>query len=313
MDITGNTFPNSQTGIQATYSHMVTVQYCDIDNKNRAIYSQGCSFVNVNDNKGTANTAFRVGGGGVINIQTNNIVSLDGRLVEVNAGGKLYPEINGQGVYVQNGQYISGQITYNDVPITELNTLLGNMPKYLDRNVVVNVLPGTSSDYQINLGRFAGVGALSVNGASTTTNTHNLNRLVISDCSNPQISIKGFNILAEPGFSMSVTNCPYVELHNMRSVNGLNTSSENVGLHVYQSLVRIVNSEFSNKRTAVFGRNMGKIYAAGISGSNNHSIWASYIGSIVQLGNSNTITGTIQTAISDGGLILNSSGIALGT
>ena len=189
------------------------------------------------------------------------------------------------------------------VDITDLQTEITAMPRWLVRDYTYNVNAGTYSG-EINLAWFCGPGSITINGASSTTTTHNITRLIISSCTNSAITIKGFNVLTpdNTGITANNNNACNITLNNMSMVAGANSTAANVGISAICSTVTINDSALSNKAYVVVASVGAEIIVNNPSGTGNDVVYRAIAGAI-NVRALGTITGNVYTQPMQGGKI----------
>jgi hypothetical protein len=180
--------------------------------------------------------------------------------------------------------------------IDKLQEEIDKLPRFLNKNVTINVNPGTI-DKGIRVSRFFGYGALTINGSSDINTTHNLLCIQVDCCHNTQINISGFNLTFD-GNSTTIAACILTLSNNatcqfacMNMTNGDKANTNNRGLWA-GSNVNFHTSNISNKGTAIRQQFWHGWYS-NVTGSNNDIVFVSCYGAIISKIYGNTITGRI--------------------
>ena len=158
----------------------------------------------------------------------------------------------------------------DDVPMAELQNVIDGLGKFLNRNVTINVLPGTFSG-ELRIEGFCGGGGLTIVGATSTANAtpFMIERIYVGQCRNDKVEINGFNINATTGNAVNVINTNMFAIHWCSITGGNNTASGNVGINVTWSTVGIGgNSVISNKSVAI-NAVIAHVDASTVSGTDN--------------------------------------------
>gem|GEM_PF-6847538 len=199
-------------------------------------------------------------------------------------------------------------ITYT-VPITELRQFVfQRLPKYLQQNVTVNVLPGTTTDL-INISFFEGPGTLTIravdgNNAPVRINnstTHNVGQYYIIDCKNSRIDVEGFRCTSSYAWSrIRVERC--TALVALRFIH-INNPSNSVGVFITEANAFLYASTISHQENAMRA-NSGAILRIGYTaGVNNGTVFTASNGGFIFLSSGFAASGTNRSHIWSGGII----------
>lgn len=203
--------------------------------------------------------------------------------------------------------------TINNVAIANLQTILDSLPKYLDGDVTINTLAGTTTG-TITVAAFTGNGNLNVIGASTAgAVTHNVNNAIIRGCINPRVQYRGFNHTNTTGNSIYVNECSssFVYVYYCSASGGSGTDAANIGLYVNESRSGAYASScnFSNKGRAYVSGNNSLLTLATPAGSGNNIIYRAQYGGQIAIRSAGTITGTTRIATIEASLVIDPTGI----
>lgn len=204
-----------------------------------------------------------------------------------------------------------------ETTIDDLQATIDIVPKVLNHDVTISVLPGTTSNI-ITIEGFSGTGKLKILGASSSgLFTHNIGQLIVQ-----------FNVLAKNleiiGFTMTNSNVNaisafqnsgYVLISMCNSTSGLNTNTANIGVNANENsgYIYCTANTFSNKYYA-YRTGMGnKLFVAGPLGTGNGTIYRAENGGSIHRRSAGTIAGTTVSSYSSSGLIVNPSGGTIGT
>jgi hypothetical protein len=198
--------------------------------------------------------------------------------------------------------------------IEDLQYTLNNMPKFLNKNVTIQVNQGTiNADIMVE--NFCGYGELQIIGNTQMANTHNLTSMGISKCSNTQgIVIQGFNFTAINETPIKLwSNRTYISFRYNQMITGDKTTNGNWGIACFNSnIILIENCIISNKHIGVISNYGSYLLIGEISGSNNNMCFVAG-GSIMSKIANNSISGNVLNVINLGGILINQSGISLGS
>jgi len=179
--------------------------------------------------------------------------------------------------------------TIDDVPIEELQTVIDSLPKLLNRNITINVLPGTY-DGALTIARFFGGGTLRINGATTATTTHTVTRINIDFCKNALVTIFGFNCIADSDSAIYIREST-ASIAQCNIAGGANTTALNRGVFASRAVVSVSLCTISNKQVAVLGQSSSQIDVHTLAGANNYIIYQSYANATIGIRSQGTITG----------------------
>lgn len=197
------------------------------------------------------------------------------------------------------------------IDIANLQAEIDALPKLLMADVTFNVNAGTYAG-GISIQRFTGNGILTINGATSLTNTHNINSLLIANSNTFEIVVRGFNITSTATLPVDVqasTGEIILNYINIISAAGLSGTGARV---IGTNYVYMQNSAVSNRQTAILATR-SKLVTNNLSGSNNTYVYSADSAGIIQKQNAGTLTGTNLNYYTNGGLIVNPSGGTIGT
>lgn len=209
-------------------------------------------------------------------------------------------------LYSSTVNEIGPVLIYDNVPISDLQSLIDSIPKLMTRATTINVLPGNFAG-PIEIKGFYGPSRLSVVGATAAGSlTHNVNRVSVIECS-AYIEIRGISAtnVSEASFSSyACSNFVYCVLCNC--AGGSNSDTSNVGFHSHDGsgCMYSNNCTVSNKYQALKSE-MSKLYSASPLGTNNSTVYRAEGGGIILRRSAGSISGTTLTSKSSGGLIVN--------
>ena len=119
-------------------------------------------------------------------------------------------------------------ITYDDVPLDELQGLIDSLPRQLRNNININILPGEIETNIIILD-FSGAGTLNVLGALSVSDiTHKVNSIGVVECTNTAILIRGFESTADTGtafFAHGSNHVQFAHCSTLVSTTGVGFSA----------------------------------------------------------------------------------------
>ena len=208
--------------------------------------------------------------------------------------------------------------TINNVPIADLQATINGLPKYLDRDVTINVLAGTITS-QILIESFTGPGVLLIQGASAVGSSHNIGYAIIRRNNNRQVTLWGFCATTQNGAAYFVEeNMSAILLNFCSATAGVNTTSDNTGVWASGngSKVVVASSLISNKQIAVYSRFQASVDADTLSGSGNVYGYYAQLGAEIKLYNNGfgaPLAAAVFSVVNLGGLIVKDSGSILGT
>jgi hypothetical protein len=203
--------------------------------------------------------------------------------------------------------------------IDKLQEEIDKLPKFLNKNVTINVNPGTAVNTDISIQEFYGK-TLTIKGEryidntntaayQTPTKTHNINRIIIKNNQNI-ILLEGFNFLSTIDYAISIENCYRVGVTLCSSTLGVNTennvfiiSSATGSLHVCSCLAQNKSNALINITTTT--------HIFNCDGSNNASGTVAIGGIVITIGA--TFPANVLHAMYNGGLIVKKSGLIIGT
>jgi hypothetical protein len=201
--------------------------------------------------------------------------------------------------------------------IEDLQSIIDNLPKFLNKNVTINVNPGIT-DNHIHIEHFFGYGALNIRGADSVTNTHSLKSFYILNCKN-HMDLSGFNITADGinietyHYGVSVNNCSLVSISYFNITGGEKTNGDNWGIWNWGSKIHIYNTTISNKSTAIASLLDGTAMVHTIFGTGNNVCFGAYYGGTIRKIAPSSITGTTLNGYGAAGLIINTNGGGVGS
>jgi len=202
--------------------------------------------------------------------------------------------------------------------MTNLQSTIDSLPKFLANNVTINVTAGeVASD--INIERFTGMGNLmirAVDGGGTPIGTagqqnHKADRFLVQNNTLPMIGLNGMTSTSGNDSSFYIfRNTAAIVLNYNSAVSGANSTTGNIGLYVYANK-GYVNSEtgntISNQYRAIWAA-YGNVGVANYAGTDNATVYFSNQGSIIQIMTAGTITGTTMYGRAYGGVIFDVNG-----
>lgn len=181
------------------------------------------------------------------------------------------------------------------VEIADLQTTIEALPKWLDRDITIQVKPGTAN-IDVVVGGFRGFGQLTIrtinaSGANVNTvgqSTHQVNKFIIqyNQCHN--IYIIGFEAIATSGYCFRLLSnmCSSVELQFIKAVSGSKDTSSFYGVFAtLNTYVFIYNVDIANKATAILCESgLYQIRGAGgvTEGDSSYGVTASVASIVMQ-------------------------------
>jgi len=204
-------------------------------------------------------------------------------------GGETPPYDVGEALDKMNS-FLPTETIYG-VPIEELKATVDSLPRLLNRNIVVNTLPGTTDDV-IDVSDFFGGGTLTINGAATATTTHTVRRFVVARCTNSRVIINGFNCSITDNNSVDIFDSFHVHITNMHLTSGTNTTTTNRGVLSNRCKLVVVNlCTISNKNEAVRSLLTLMFETHTLSGAGNNIVYMADIASNLLVRTQGTIAG----------------------
>lgn len=221
-----------------------------------------------------------------------------------------FDTLHSSGWHVQNGIAVSAR-TMNNVMLADLQAIINSLPKYLDRNVTINMAasPGADLTSTITISGFSGSGQLNILGPSSIGATCSVGSITVNNCSNSRITVRGFratNTGAETTSFYIVDCTAMVEFIYCSSIAGSNATVNLRGCYCVRSTAQLSESQISNKSAAIATAH-GIIRSINNSGTGNAIGYYAYNG-IVQI-MSGTVAGT--SVVTVGGLIVGTAGATL--
>ena len=203
----------------------------------------------------------------------------------------------------------------NDVPIADLQSTIDSLPKYLNRSITINTLAGTTTT-PIIISNFSGPGTLVINGgAGLHPTTHSIPRIEILSCSNRSIELHRFDITTDNSTAIIANGfIGILWCSGHRIVGGVSSTTANIGISAANINYGIFsNCLISNKHHVLWVNGSSFCEAAGFSGTGNNVLYRAFHGGTIHRRDVGTITGSVVTSVSAGGIVVNPSGAILGT
>lgn len=296
-------------GVYAIGGSFGVITDSTISNKRHAIYSQTGSVVEVIRATGINNFiahAFDSGGTIRLVIEADQPIQGEHRY-GASSSGLLYDYLHSVGWHVQNGLLLAERIIDN-VQIADLQTVLDSLPKYLDRSVRINVLPGTV-DTQVAIDYHTGPGYLQIFGAAGAISTsHNVERFIVRGCNNSGIIIQGFNITSSTGDGVHCTNSRHVAIEYCRFAGGVKTNIENHGIVCIGPGTAMVNSCLLSNKSVALQTYAGHIKVYTLSGVDNGIACFALDRGQIQANNIGSIAADTMWSLAYGGLYVKPDG-----
>ena len=173
---------------------------------------------------------------------------------------------------------------------------IDKLPQIINNTVIINVSAGTYAESLLITG-FVGKGKIVINGATSTTTTHNILYMSIENCG-IAISARGFNMTTTSMASLTIANCINVYVYYINSIS----SASFKGVSITNSLCYITLSTISNKTSAINASRMSTVVVKTINGVGN--TWGLYASESSIIGKSGTQpAGTTAETVTSGGVI----------
>ncbi|MCL2155428.1 MAG: hypothetical protein FWH53_07170 [Leptospirales bacterium] len=284
----------------------VRVLNCEISNKFNAINSGGASNIIAYNIAGSNNNVcYRASSGGILHVANYSAV---GTLPAITGDMQFQEDVGSQ-------IYFATALTLSCTP-ANLQTTIDGLLKHLRANVTINVSTGIISN-TITISSFYGKGILAINGDEGVISiTRSVGKFSINYCTNPVVTINGFNLSATDGGCVSVyRTSSTVFLQWLKITAGNKATSTLVGVDArFSSDVYVTNCEISNKYYAIYCLNNSVLTAQYIAGSNNNVCYYAYDGGKLSISNNSgtsslpAITGDKRTFQAWGGIIIDCNG-----
>ena len=192
-------------------------------------------------------------------------------------------------------------VTFDNVPMSQLQDVINSLPKQLNQNYVINALPGVVNS-TLSVRKFSGPGILHIRGAvSRDTFTHRAAGIIVRNTSCSRIIIEGFTAdTADTSFE--AMHCTSEIMFIM--CNSTVTSSTGVVTN-WCPMVGVWLCTLSNKDAAVWG-SVGLINVHDLSGVGNGILYAAANAGIIRIVTPCTIqpTPTVNFAhCTNGGIV----------
>lgn len=200
--------------------------------------------------------------------------------------------------------------------IDELQATIDRLPKYLNRNVTINVDPGIHAG-DITIEKFSGPGRLTINCSLVTGNFNwQVNRVVIDDCYIPYCLIQGLSATATTGYAWFVNHFNgFLYLYRCNAAGdgtpgsgGLNSDTANYGFFFVRTQFGLISACTVSDKYRAFALQGSRLRVAGNLGQDNNTVFRSELGGIAHLTAANTITGTTLYNVADASLIITQTG-----
>lgn len=202
----------------------------------------------------------------------------------------------------------SGQTGYKTTaPLLTIQAAVNRVPKILQNTYNINVAPGTYAESVLILNYSGGV--ISIFGNPIANTTHSVTAINIQRCQ-LYISITGFNITTTTYHGIYISNCLAVLISYCKvegsaaTYHGINVGGE--------TFARILNTSCANRQSGILVGIGGVASVSGNSGTSAYGLNA-FSGMILKFDNTQC-GGTLAAEYeSNGGIIVGSSGVKVGT
>jgi hypothetical protein len=200
--------------------------------------------------------------------------------------------------------------------IEDLQSTIDNLPKFLSKNVTINVNPGTYNG-DITVGEFYGKN-LSIRGEAyrgydtaayqAPTKTHNIHKLIIFNNQNI-VNVEGFNFLSTIDYAINISNCYYVGIILCSSTLG--SISNNVFIITNATAKLHILSCLAQNKSMCLLNITTTTHILNCDGSSNALGTVSVGGIAIIIGT--TFPANALHSIYNGGLVVKKNGLITGT
>ena len=181
------------------------------------------------------------------------------------------------------------------LPFKTIQFAINKLPQIINHNATINVVAGTYAENLIISG-FIGKGKIALVGATSATNTHNINTISILNCS-IYIDFRGFNITSTTTHAITVSYCINVRLMVL-NITGVTTSW--AGVNVVGGFCQLQSCTISNKSQAILATYTSLVLSVDNNGSGNTNVLYSTTGSTLAKSGTQPSGTTVEYTTSGG-------------